>query len=69
VLQPPVNLSANRRASVRGNHRPPLATPRRDHFSARAPLPKDHGRLDVDFSPTLPGSLTILNGIAIRQLR
>jgi hypothetical protein len=27
------------------------------------------GRLDVDFSPTLPGSLTILNGIAIRQLR
>lgn len=27
------------------------------------------GRLDVDFSPTLPGSLTILNGIVIRQLR
>ena len=27
------------------------------------------GRLDVDFSPTQPGSLTILNGIAIRQLR
>jgi len=27
------------------------------------------GRLDVDFSPTLPGSLTILNGLAIRQVR
>jgi hypothetical protein len=26
-------------------------------------------RLDVDFSPTLPNSLTILNGIAIRQIR
>lgn len=26
-------------------------------------------RLDVDFTPTLPGSLTILNGIAIRQVR
>jgi len=27
------------------------------------------GRLDVDFSPVQPESLTILNGIAIRQLR
>ncbi len=27
------------------------------------------GRLDVEFSPVQPGSLTILNGIAIRQLR
>jgi hypothetical protein len=27
------------------------------------------GRLDVDFSPVQPDSLTILNGIAIRQLR
>ena len=44
VPQHPVEPSANHRASVRGNHRPPLATPpRRDHFSPRARLPKGHG--------------------------
>jgi hypothetical protein len=36
------------------------------------PIPRvivKDGRLDVDFSPVQPDSLTILNGIAIRQLR